>query len=125
MSQGRAGPDSQDEMVRLVALCEDETTQRAVQQAFGGQARVTWCADWAGFANGAPHAACAVAVLRRIEDEELSALEEFKRRSPDIPLVVVTSRDAENARHLMRSGIAEVVWLGALEREPLNRPDAD
>ena len=117
MSQGKAGPDSQDEMVRLVALCEDEATRRAVQQALGGQALVEWCADWAGLANGAPHAACAVAVLRRLEDEQLSALEELKRRSPDTPLVVVTSRDAEHARHLMQCGIEEVVWLGALERE--------
>jgi hypothetical protein len=72
---------------------------------------------WSHFAHGLPRSSCAVVVLPWLEDELFPLLCELKLGHPSRPLVLVTSKDADNARHLRALPAEEVVWIRDVERD--------
>ena len=100
-----------------MAVCPDNTLQHVIEDALHGEGRLQWSVDWATFEYAMRGAVCGIAVIPRLDEQELRVLEALKGRAADTPVVVITTRDAESARSLTRCGIEEVVWLGALERE--------
>lgn len=76
--------------------------------------------DWRHLQRLAADAAAAIVVLPTLGEEgllELSALTASSLVHWALPVVLVTSLEAENARHLKEDTVAEVVWLSALEQE--------
>jgi hypothetical protein len=72
---------------------------------------------WAPFEETAVHADCAIAVIEWLDRAAgTHDLASFKARFPFQPVVLLTSRDADNARGIADLHVDEVVWLNEVER---------
>ncbi|HEX2778696.1 MAG TPA: hypothetical protein VHM30_04295 [Gemmatimonadaceae bacterium] len=69
-------------------------------------------ADWTSFQRALVDAPCAVIWLDWLGDgDALHRLTDVRRRLPDVPVVLVTRKDADNVRLLKGLVVEEVVWL--------------
>lgn len=69
-------------------------------------------ADWSTFERSLAAARCAVVFLEWLsEGDGLHRLTDTRRCMPDLPIVLVTRKDADNARLLKGLILEEVVWL--------------
>ncbi|HEX8276926.1 MAG TPA: hypothetical protein VF615_30070 [Longimicrobiaceae bacterium] len=73
--------------------------------------RVLPVADWEHLERVAPTVECSVVQISRLHDSPaLPRLSAFKARHPDLPTVLVTRWEPENARCLKDLFVEEVVW---------------
>jgi hypothetical protein len=74
--------------------------------------------NWRQFKHASPSAECSIIVLEWLNpgDRFFQQLCAFKRRSHCRPVILVTRKDADNARHLKDILVEEVVWLREIER---------
>ena len=97
-----------------VIYCPEESLLESVLAALPDWIRSTHCADWARFDRMLAADTCGVVVVRWLEDGpnllRLVALSSRRRA----PLVLVTSKDADNVRLLKGVALEEVVWLSDL-----------
>lgn len=98
-------------MVALYA-CDARLAARLVA-LWPAAARVAAATDWATFLRDVAAADCAVVCGDWLADPlVLGHLAELRARAPLRPIVLVTRRDADNARHLKDVSVDEVVWHG-------------
>lgn len=75
---------------------------------------------WAVFEREAPRATCAAVAVRWLaRDTVFADLCAFKARFADTSLVLITEKDADNARNLKAVLVEEVIWIHDLERDLL------
>lgn len=75
-----------------------------------------WANCWQELEGAHPGSTCAVVALGWLhEDMGEKRLRGLKQRYPMRPVVLVTSKDADNARSIRTSGVDEVVWLSEIE----------
>ncbi|MEA2725300.1 MAG: hypothetical protein QOH59_3071 [Gemmatimonadales bacterium] len=75
-----------------------------------------WVESWQELERAHPDTSCAVVVLDWLRDDlGERRLRSLKERYPLQPIVLVTSKDADNARDLRSAGVEEVVWLSEIE----------
>ncbi len=72
---------------------------------------------WRRFEQSMSTVTGGVVVLPWLSDETFSGLCALTARHGGWPLVLVTTREADNARHLKDVAVREVVWLHEVERE--------
>jgi hypothetical protein len=73
--------------------------------------------SWPAFESAALTSECAIAVVSWLStDDAVSRIAALRFRSPLLPLVVVTAKDADNVRLLSRLVVEEIVWQHEAER---------
>ncbi|HEX8849740.1 MAG TPA: hypothetical protein VF761_09425 [Gemmatimonadaceae bacterium] len=74
--------------------------------------------SWPALRHAARNARCVVLVAPWLDQcSTVAQLTALRRQLPDVPVVVVTTKDADNLRHLARCPVEEIVWLHEAERE--------
>jgi hypothetical protein len=101
----------------LTVLMQDRSSNNRIAAALGSGEPVVWADHWDQFERVLPFATCAIVVLGWLRGSDLDArrLGSLKERHPLRPMVLLTSKDADNARALRRMAIDEVVWLSEIE----------
>jgi hypothetical protein len=101
----------------LTVLMQDRNSNLRIAAALGSGEPVVWAEHWEEFERVLPFATCAIVVLGWLRGSDLDArrLGSLKERHPLRPMVLVTSKDADNARALRSMAIDEVVWLSEIE----------
>jgi hypothetical protein len=90
-----------------------------IEAALDAAARVVATDRWERFERVIPAAACSIAVVEWLQTSPVfSRLTSLKTRLRLRPIVLVTSKDADNARALKDVSVEEVVWLSEV-RESL------
>ena len=103
-------------MKRLLALYGNGEPQLARLRALlEAHQEIRVCADWKQYLASVSGAECAVLLIPWVHEKSASQIAELRRRHPRHPLVVVTSKDADNARRLQDLAVDEVVWVGEKE----------
>jgi hypothetical protein len=99
-----------------VFAVEGGAAQR-VASALGAGEPVVWADCWEKLECSLPGSTCAIVVLGWLRKGDLGErrLGGLKERYPLHPVVLVTSKDADNARALRSAGVEEVVWLSEIE----------
>lgn len=98
----------------------DSRLQLRMAVLLGTAIRVRWAEEWRNLERNGPGAEVSLVAVERLAGSALyPQLREFTRRLPAYPLVLITARDAENARVLRQIAVEEVVWLPEMERELL------
>jgi hypothetical protein len=88
-----------------------------VREALPRDAVFVGSCDWVTFERQSAGCDCAVALVDWLGDPvESRRLADFRRRRPLQPLVLLTHRDADNARHLKDLPVDEVVWREELRQ---------
>jgi hypothetical protein len=101
----------------LTVLMQDRNSNQRIATALGSGEPVVWAEHWEEFERVLPFATCAIVVLGWLRGSDLDArrLGSLKERHPLRPMVLVTSKDADNARALRTTVIDEVVWLSEID----------
>jgi hypothetical protein len=101
----------------LTVLMQDGGSTPRIAAALGCSEPVIWSDRWDEFERVLPFATCAIVVLGWLRGSDLDArrLGSLKERHPLRPMVLVTSKDADNARALRSMAIDEVVWLSEID----------
>jgi hypothetical protein len=101
----------------LTLYCADPAQRQAVVDLLSRQESTVACDTWLAFELRVPVAQCAVAVVPWLwADDAVSQIAAVKSRSPLIPFVVVTAKDADNVRRLGTVAVEEIVWCNEVER---------
>jgi hypothetical protein len=128
MCEGEANNMNSRELPRravpraTIAICTGTPAERAHAEGtfrnLESESRLHACVNWQEFAAAVEEAASLVVVIPWLGDSAATRhLRGIKRRAPDTPLVVVTSKDAENARMALDLGISDLVWLSELRQQ--------
>lgn len=100
----------------LTVFAKDARYARRVAAVLGTREPAVWAGCWHELEGEHPGSTCAVVVLGWLhEDMGERRLRSLKERYPMRPIVLVTSKDADNARAIRTSGVEEVVWLSEIE----------
>jgi hypothetical protein len=101
----------------LTVFAEEGGAAQRVASALGGGEPVVWADCWEKLESSLPTSTCAIVVLGWLRGGDLGErrLGGLKERYPLHPIVLVTSKDADNARALRSAGVEEVVWLSEIE----------
>jgi hypothetical protein len=101
----------------LTVLMQDGGSTPRIAAALGCSEPVVWSDRWDEFERVLPFATCAIVVLGWLRGSDLDArrLGSLKERHPLSPMVLVTSKDADDARALRSMAIDEVVWLSEID----------
>ncbi|HWG54835.1 MAG TPA: hypothetical protein VN677_16180 [Gemmatimonadaceae bacterium] len=101
----------------LAVYCSAEAQLTRTLAAVPPHCHVSSSQSWTQFQRDVLGAPCAVVVLPWLTGEPFRRLRELKERCPTRPVVLVTTKDADNARCLRGVPVEEVVWLGDVSRE--------
>jgi hypothetical protein len=101
----------------LTVFAEEGGAAQRVASALGAGEPVVWADSWAKLERSLADSTCAIVVLGWLRGGDLDErrLGGLKERHPLHPIVLVTSKDADNARALRSAGVEEVVWLSEIE----------
>lgn len=100
----------------LTVFAKDVRYARRVAAVLGTRETAVWADCWEELEGAAPGSTCTVVVLGWLNDDMGERrLRSLKDRYPMRPIVLVTSKDADNARSIRSSGVEEVVWLSEIE----------
>jgi hypothetical protein len=101
-------------MLALFAL--NQTTLLRVARTMRACETLERTGSWRRLEMLAHGASCSIVVLPWLElDGGAAQLSSLRSRAPFSPLVLVTTKDANNARALGRVGVEEVVWLHEID----------
>ncbi len=101
----------------FVLYCKAASYLAQVLATFPVHQRVLVTNVWQHFEQAMGKATAGVVVLPWLSDDVFPSLCGFTARRTGWPLVLVTTREADNARHLKDVAVREVVWLHEMERE--------
>ena len=101
----------------LAVYCSLEAQLTRTLAAVPSDCQVSSSQSWTQFQRDLLRAPCAVVVLPWLTGEPFRRLRELKERCPSRPIVLVTTKDADNARCLRGVPVEEIVWLGEVSRE--------
>ena len=101
----------------LAVFCSAATHLASTLAALPSQHHVLTTGVWSRFKREMLQATCSIAVLPWLSAEPFDRLREFKASHPTRPVVLVTTKDADNARHLRGVAVEEVVWMRDVQRE--------
>jgi len=101
----------------LAVYCSLEAQLTRTLAAVPSDCQVSSSQSWTQFQRDLLRAPCAVVVLPWLTGEPFRRLRELKERCPSRPIVLVTTKDADNARCLRGVLVEEIVWLGDVSRE--------
>jgi hypothetical protein len=73
--------------------------------------------SWPEFARAATRADCLIVAHRWLSRDAVSALHDVVLGFSPVPVILITTKDADNARFALRSGATRIVWLGEIHRE--------
>jgi AcrR family transcriptional regulator len=99
----------------MLAIYSEAAERRRMHQLSRSGDLVT--DDWRLFELTLPAADCSVAVVRWLADQFVARLSAVRAQCPFQPIVLVTSRDPENARRLKDLDVEEVIWLLEVEHQ--------
>jgi hypothetical protein len=98
-------------------FCAEAVHLQHAALAFPPDRRVVATDEWRVFDRAARDAACLVVIVRWLHEwPNASCIGNGGGRTAARPLVVVTTKDADNARLLSHLHADEVVWLGEVDR---------
>jgi hypothetical protein len=104
----------------LVICCIDSAQLQRLRSALPATETVLPTRDWQAFTHAAPGAECCILGARWLDQDGIfQRLCLLQHRSRLAPLVLVTSKDADNMRALKDLNVEEVVWLHEVERHLL------
>ena len=90
---------------------------RQAEEAIPSGEPATLHSDWEAFEAASPDGSCSVALVPWLAVNRLAfRLARFKLHLPLHPIVVATSKDADNVRLLKDARPEEIVWIGELAR---------
>lgn len=98
-------------------LCESDQTYRRLAQsaAWEDYVRIT---TWEAAFTYAAEVTLFVLARRWIGRDDARRLRALRQVAPDLPMVVVTARDADNCRRLLGSGVNRALWEEDAVRAP-------
>jgi hypothetical protein len=101
-----------------MVFADDAKSAARVTAAVAAHEEPWWAESWEALECALPDASCAVVVggwlLGTVGEARLLSL---KERCPLLPLVLVTSKNADNALALRWAGLEEVIWLSEVESD--------
>lgn len=96
----------------LAVYCAESTTRSTVFAALPVAEPWRLANDWRALDEVSSDASCTIVAARWLApDDAGDALADLKTSRPCLPVVLVTTQDAENLRRVCRVVIEEVVWL--------------
>ena len=102
--------------LEVLLFSPDRRLAERIQGRLWGVRRLVAVKEWRRLRRLASAADCLVLVLPRIDGTlTRRRLLELKRSTPFVPVVLVTERDADNARHLVELDVEEVIWLSEVD----------
>ena len=96
----------------IVLYCSMAEHVRWLAEKLATVARVTACQDWLRFEDLVADAVCGVIVCPWLNSTSVQRLRQLRARHPYNSLILVTTKDFANARHLSGVTVDEVLWLG-------------
>jgi hypothetical protein len=100
----------------LTVFATDTRYARRIAAVLATRESAVWAECWEELDRELATTACAIVVLGWLRDDlSERRLRTLKERYPRRPIVLVTSKDADNARALRLSRVEEVVWLSEIE----------
>ena len=100
----------------LALFAENQTTLQLVARTIRLGEAVERTGSWRRLEMLTDDASCAIVVLPWLGQDGVAAqLSSLRARAPFSPLVLVTTKEADNARAIGRVGVEEVVWLHEVE----------
>ncbi len=100
----------------LTVFAKDARYARRIAAVLAPREPAIWAECWEELERELFASACTIVVLGWLRDDlGERRLRTLKERYPRRPLVLVTSKDADNARALRSAGVDEVVWLSEIE----------
>lgn len=100
----------------LTVFAKDARYARRIAAVLASRESAIWAECWEELERELSGTACAIVVLGWLRDDlGERRLRTLKERYPRRPLVLVTSKDADNARAFRSAGVDEVVWLSEIE----------
>lgn len=100
----------------LTVFAKELRYARRIAAVLASRESAIWADCWEELEHEVSSTACAIIVLGWLRDDlGERRLRTLKERYPQRPLVLVTSKDADNARAFRLAGVDEVVWLSEIE----------
>lgn len=100
----------------LTVFAKDARYARRIAAVLATRESAVWAECWEELEDELTTTACAIVVLGWLRDDlGERRLRTLKERYPQRPIVLVTSKDADNARAFRLAGVEEVVWLSEIE----------
>jgi hypothetical protein len=104
----------------LTVFAKDSRYARRIAATLPAREPAVWAGSWEELDQTYPGTTCAVVALGWLRDDlGERRLRSLKERYPTRPIVLVTTKDADNARALRSAEIEEVVWLSEIESDLL------
>jgi hypothetical protein len=104
-----------------MAFADDARSVARVAAVVAPHEEPWWADSWEALERALPNASCAVVVLSwllgTLGEAREARLRSLKERCPLPPLVIVTSKNADNALALRWVAAEEVVWLSEVESD--------
>lgn len=101
----------------IVLHAPEPTLEDRAREALSAAGPISAVRSWDEFLELGAAALCAVAVTTDVRaDHALDQLLAFVMASPDVPLVVVMRRDADELREIASVSVDEVVWIENITR---------
>lgn len=101
----------------LALYCPDDRQLDGMQATLPTTEATIATRDWVTFRRATTDAECSVVAIEWLHDHlKFTRLLAFNTRCPLHPIVLITRKDADNARHLKDLSVEEVVWPGEVQR---------
>lgn len=102
----------------LTVFAKDSRYARRIAATLAPREPAVWTGCWEELERTYPGTTCAIVAVGWLRDDlGERRLRSLKERYPTRPIVLVTSKDADNARALRSAGVEEVVWLSEIESD--------
>jgi hypothetical protein len=102
----------------LTVFAKDSRYARRIAATLTTREPAVWAGSWEELDRTYPGTTCAVVALGWLRDDlGERRLRSLKERYPTRPIVLVTTKDADNARALRSAEVEEVVWLSEIESD--------
>src|ERR1700694_187664 len=102
----------------LTVFAKDSRYARRIAATLTTRESAVWAGSWEELDRTYPGTTCAVVALGWLRDDlGERRLRSLKERYPTRPIVLVTTKDADNARALRSAEVEEVVWLSEIESD--------
>jgi hypothetical protein len=102
----------------LLGFADDANSAARVASVVSAHEELRWAGSWEALERALPDAGCAVVVLNwLLRTHAVARLRGLSRRYPLLPLVLVTSKNADDAVARQTAAVEEVVWLWEVESD--------
>lgn len=102
----------------IAVYCLGDPRSASPLHALSTPESVAIVGNWAALRHSAREARCVVLIAPWLATgSTVSQIAALRRQLPSVPVVIATTKDADNIRHLAGCAVDEIVWLHEIDRE--------